>query len=244
MGPDAPKCFEAQIMDWADDITYACHDVEDFFRIRVIPLDRLFDFRNPRGRTKDLEEPDELALFLDYIGEKWEQRRRPFNRDEARSVWRDLSTLITIAEPYQPIRAIKVNVHESTSALISSFLDNTGWEGEEPCRFGGKLMIDPRARLGCDLLKELIWCYVIDRPALATQQYGHATIVQELVRTYYEGEPRLLPADRLEELEDHGDKLRVAADHVSSLTEANALALYRRMIGTHSGYFTDYVWMS
>jgi dGTPase len=80
--------------------------------------------------------------------------------------------------------------------------------------------------------------------SLATQQYGQASIIETLVRTYYDGEARLLPADRLEEYEEHGDKLRVAADHVSSLTEANAIALYRRLIGTHSGYFTDYVWQA
>jgi dGTPase len=39
---DEPS-VEASIMDWSDDVTYAVHDLEDFFRIGLIPLDRLID---------------------------------------------------------------------------------------------------------------------------------------------------------------------------------------------------------
>jgi dGTPase len=35
------KCPEAQLMEWADDIAYSVHDLEDFYRAGLIPLDLL-----------------------------------------------------------------------------------------------------------------------------------------------------------------------------------------------------------
>ena len=87
----------------------------------------------------------------------------------------------------------------------------------------------------CNLLKQLVWAYVIDRPALATQQHGQARIIHDLVLWYHDARDldleRMLPHDRMAELEEHGDKTRAIADHVASLTQPMAMKLYGKCSG-------------
>ena len=47
---DEKKSAEAEIMDWSDDIAYAVHDMEDFYRAGLIPLDRLAIDEDERER--------------------------------------------------------------------------------------------------------------------------------------------------------------------------------------------------
>jgi dGTP triphosphohydrolase len=49
----------------------------------------------------------------------------------------------------------------------------------------------------------------------------------------------LLPEDRWEELAHHQDTRRAVADHIASLTERDASALYARLTGVQIGAITD-----
>lgn len=60
------KTLEAQVMDFADDLTYALHDMTDFYRAGLIPLNRLF----LEATTDDEYQTatrDELNQFEDYL---------------------------------------------------------------------------------------------------------------------------------------------------------------------------------
>lgn len=46
--------IEAQLMDWADDVTYSVHDLEDFYRVGRLPL-HLLSHRDPRERESFFE---------------------------------------------------------------------------------------------------------------------------------------------------------------------------------------------
>jgi hypothetical protein len=42
IGRHAQLCFEAQVMDWCNGVTFAVHDTVDFYRGGHTPLERLF----------------------------------------------------------------------------------------------------------------------------------------------------------------------------------------------------------
>src|SRR5208283_4236045 len=64
--PGITRSVEAELMDWADDVTYAVHDVEDFYRAGRIPLDKLKN--DPRERDR----------FLSYAGSRYVARDLPW----------------------------------------------------------------------------------------------------------------------------------------------------------------------
>ena len=39
--PEHEPCALARLLDWGDDVTYAVHDMDDFYRAGLVPLDRL-----------------------------------------------------------------------------------------------------------------------------------------------------------------------------------------------------------
>jgi len=75
------KTLEAEIMDWADDITYAVHDLEDFYRARKIPLHLLRDVVGSEEEIErilahmfsrlEIEEPEREEYKSIAIGPVW-----------------------------------------------------------------------------------------------------------------------------------------------------------------------------
>ena len=56
------RTIEADLMDWADDVTYAVHDIEDFYRAGLIPMHLLVRFQPNRKRF--LEDNPERDRFF------------------------------------------------------------------------------------------------------------------------------------------------------------------------------------
>lgn len=246
MGRDAQPCFEAQVMDWCDDVAYAVHDLIDFYRGDRIPLNRLFAI----DRSGELS-PDALR-FLAAVAPD-----RDAEFDELVAAWTEIAQRSDIQIRWEPRARIKEQVQSTTSRFITYLVDGVGWttrgEGDnprytfdsgEPLRYSADLVIDPdpaRASLkrhAVWLLKKLLRTHVIERPELQTQQHGQASIVSGLLQAHYEN-PKLLPPDRREERAAHGDDVRAAVDHIASLTEEAAIALYRRVSGVSLGRFSD-----
>lgn len=241
----ADRPVEEQIMDWADDVTYACHDLADFYRAGVVPLVELLRF-DPDAETDTLGEDHaslELNRFLSIVEAKWATKGRDLVWDDALRAFFGLKNLVIDGERYTPTFDQKVKVNETNSVLITEMLNAAALvplqDGVPLTRYNARLEVATDKRLLCDLLKELIWVYVIENPRLATQQHGQTKIIEDLLTWHAEDWEKLLPPDRKEEVQEDKKPLRTCADHVSSLTEAQAVSLHRRMSGTELGSFSD-----
>lgn len=101
-----------------------------------------------------------------------------------------------------------------------------------------------------EFLQRLVWQYVIKNPRLATQQHGQREIIRKLFEIYLEAVRRrdlnLLPPRFHSDLgalsrpdtknrNPHPAEVRLAVDIVSSLTDAQAVVMYRRLTGVAPG---------
>ncbi|MGH8881571.1 MAG: dGTP triphosphohydrolase, partial [Stackebrandtia sp.] len=106
---------EEQIMDWADDVTYVCHDVEDFYRTGLIPLSALF----PPPGEEGGETERETEVLLDYVALSRARTATPFDRDEVVALLAVLRATLAVPGPYRGNHADAVEVNARTANLIS-----------------------------------------------------------------------------------------------------------------------------
>ena len=187
LGISLSESAEAEIMDWADDIAYAVHDTEDFFRAGFIPLDRLL--ADPA--EGDLL-PEEAAEFVDGTFAGWSTGFRPVRdhsdedlREAFANLLEFLREAMQITEPYRGTLVQRANLCGLTSALITRYVDAI--QLREPSEAAPRLVaIMPEADREITMLKQLTWYYVIHRPSLAAQQFGQRRVVGDLFDIIHE----------------------------------------------------------
>lgn len=211
--------LEARIMDWSDDVTYAVHDLDDFFRAGLIPLEDL------------CREGDEQARFKQYLDGA---------EHEAAEVAGQLFAGLGITARYQGRLDQRAQLRAAGSFLIDRYINAFSVVSDNG---GAWVEIDDEAYAQVAVLKRLIWFYIIERPSLAVLQTGQRTVIRELVTMFMravedERERSLLGpvyGERLDDAKTDDARRRVVIDLVAGLTEESAIELYRRHIGMAVG---------
>lgn len=236
--PGEAKTLEAEIMDFADDVTFAVHDTEDFYRAGLIPLHLLTNRATP-----------EWQHLVAAIRRRWElkQDAKLSKWDEYESALADLLFMFAPSgATYRGEHAQSVAMKSAASGIISNFVQNGIAFNPSRAPGASTVLIDPDVEKQLKMLKELVWVYVIDRPSLAYQQEGYRRIIRELYGCFLErigrGDERAYLPSFAELIKKRDPKMdsdeRLAADMVCTLTDRQALDLYRKLSGVDPGTVT------
>ena len=221
--PEGRRCLEAQIMDWADDVAYSVHDLEDGVHAGHVRVEALVD-------------PDErLALCTDAA--------RVYTAESPADLMPVLDDLLAspVAEGlagYDGSYAAQAALKGVTSALVgrlSAVAVRATREVSGPGALHGyaaDLIVPRLARAECALLKGLALRYIMNRPGAADryawQQELLTTLVERLLqRAPDELDPVFTPLWKA--APDDAARLRVVIDQVASLTDPAAVAWHNRL---------------
>jgi dGTPase len=221
---DGQRCIEAQVMDWADDVAYSVHDVEDGVHAGHIDLARVDDAEREAICGHACENyspatPAELAPVLDRL--------------------LSLAPLRDLAR-YDGGHRAQAAAKRATSELTGRFCSAASAatrtrHGSGPFgRYGAELVIPDEIAAECALLKAIAFRYVMRRPGigpeLAAQRRLLTELVDRLVTLGAAGLSTIL-REAWWAADDDSDRLRVVIDQVAQLTDSAARAWHRRLVG-------------
>ncbi len=221
--PTGRRCLEAQVMDWADDVAYSVHDVEDGIHSGHISL-------------STLDDPDERAALCELAAD-WYSAESPADLSTVLDDLLRLPTLTDVAG-YDSGRAALAALKRATSELTGRFVTATvtatrAAAGTGPLsRYAADLVVPRPAAAECALLKGLAARYVMLRRSAEVRQERQREVLTELVALLADRAPDALePALRPDWAAAGTDaaRLRVVVDQVARLTDRSAAGWHDRL---------------
>lgn len=222
--PGERTCLEEQVMDWADDVAYSVHDVEDALHTGMV-LPEVFDSGVERAGIIDIahkqyaEDLDVAALLaaLDRLREL--------------DYW---------PREYDGSHRHLVALKALTSNLIGRFCTaaelatRDAYEGFPLTRYAADLVVPEAVRAEVAVMKAVTALYVVGRTGADVEYLRQREILAELVATLVlrggrDLEPWLVAT--FGAADDDALRLRVIIDQVASLTDSSAREWHRRLCG-------------
>jgi dGTPase len=224
--PAGARSLEAQVMDWADDVAYSVHDVEDGIHggyIRLRPL---------------LDGADERAALCADVAEV-------YSTESAADLAAVLPPLLDdpVLAPlvhYDGSHPAQVALKQTTSVLTGRFVAaavaaTRDRSGARPLRrYAADLVVPREVRAQCALLKGIALRYVVHRAGAERWYARQREILTELVHALTVRAPDGLDpvfAPLWKAAPDDAARLRVVIDQVASLTDPAAVAWHHRLAG-------------
>ena len=219
------RCLEAQVMDWADDVAYSVHDVEDGLYGGYIALRPLLDDADERAALC-------ADVALTYSGESAADLGEALVGLLSDPVFAPLAG-------YDGGHAAQAALKRVTSVLTGRFVAEAvtatqAVHGDRPVRgYAAELEVPREIRAQCALLKGMALRYVMRRTGASAWYARQREILTELVHGLAARAPDGLDpvfAPLWKAAPDDAARLRVIVDQVASLTDPAAVAWHDHLI--------------
>jgi dGTPase len=251
------RCLEAQVMDWADDVAYSVHDVEDGFHGGYVALGPLLSDPDERAAlcadvaaVYSPESPADLAAVL--TGLLADPVLAPLasydGSHRAMAVLKRFTSVLTGRFVAAAVRVTRAEFGEACEPNLSrggeacepnlsrggeACEPNLSRGGDRPLRrYAADLVVPREVRAQCALLKGIALRYVMRRRGVEPWYSQQREIVTELVETLAGRAPDGLDsvfAPMWKAAADDAARLRVVVDQVASLTDPAAIAWHRTL---------------
>jgi dGTPase len=218
--PGRRQCFEAQVMDLADDIAYSVHDVEDGIVAGRLDLTRL----------DEAAVHEAVATWYHHDGDHG-------SLDAALGRLQELGSWPST--PYDGSRAALAALKNLTSDLIGRFAAEAraatfaAYPGAL-LRYEAELVVPDDTRAEIAVLKGIAAHYIIAAEDRVQAMSRQRELLSELVELLTSTGPDHLETAFAGDWADAGDdaaRRRVVIDQVASLTDASAVAWHHRLLG-------------
>ncbi len=214
------RCVEAQIMDWADDVAYSVHDLEDGVQAGHVRLDRL----------NSVDERDQLVSLTreSYLDVPAAELEAALERLRAQPFW--------LGRFDGSMRSM-VSLKRMTSELIGRLsgaatrATREHADGVPLSRYDGDVVVPAETRAECAVMKAMADLYVMRREVTIRAQRRQREQLSELLAALATSAPGSLEPwlrTAYDAAPDDDARLRVVVDQVASLTDTSALTWHER----------------
>ncbi|KIF03123.1 deoxyguanosinetriphosphate triphosphohydrolase [Streptomyces sp. RSD-27] len=221
--PADRKCFEAQVMDWSDDVAYSVHDFEDGLHAGHLDPNLLF------------AEPERAAIWQVALGRYVPADTEP---EELREALDRLMEQEWWPHGYDGSAVAQARLKDATSQLIGRFClaaESATREAYGPgplTRYAAELVVPRRTRNECAVLKAVADLYVMQRDEQERLRADQRIVLAELAEALSARAPEGLdPQFRaiFDAAPDDKARKRAVIDQIACLTDASARSLHARL---------------